>query len=146
MLAVVIRAQRIIIPLRSPAVTRKPREKKGASMESNEQGGRIPMAPRRAHTSPWSRSALDEKGDTWDTTEESAEMRGGGGEEERKDDGGGERQMQVQPAPVQDGRMDVRADEGGIELWQRLLQGAGSGPGEADILLILYFFVCAAPP
>jgi len=23
-----------------------------------------------------------------------------------------------------------------------LLQGAGSGPGEADILLILYFFVC----
>lgn len=39
---------------------------------------------------------------------------GGGGE--RKDDGGGERQMQVQPAPVQDRRMDVRADEGGIEL------------------------------
>lgn len=38
------------------------------------------------------------------------------GREERKDDGGGERQMQVQPAPVQDGRMDVRADEGGIEL------------------------------
>lgn len=35
---------------------------------------------------------------------------------ERKDDGGEERQMQVQPAPVQDGRMDVRADEGGIEL------------------------------
>lgn len=33
-----------------------------------------------------------------------------------KDDGGGERQMQVQPAPVQDGRTDVRADEGGIEL------------------------------
>lgn len=28
----------------------------------------------------------------------------------------GERQMQVQPAPVQDGRTDVRADEGGIEL------------------------------
>lgn len=44
---------------------------------------------------------------------------GGGGEKargERKDDGGEERQMQVQPAPVQDGRMDVRADEGGIEL------------------------------
>lgn len=40
------------------------------------------------------------------------EGRGG----KRKDDGGGERQMQVQPAPVQDGRMDVRADEGGIEL------------------------------
>lgn len=40
----------------------------------------------------------------------------GGEREKRKDDGGGERQMQVQPAPVQDGRMDVRADEGGIEL------------------------------
>lgn len=38
----------------------------------------------------------------------------GGGQ--RKDDGGGERQMQVQLAPVQDGRTDVRADEGGIEL------------------------------
>lgn len=46
--------------------------------------------------------------------------RGGGGSArgggQRKDDGGGERQMQVQLAPVQDGRTDVRADEGGIEL------------------------------
>lgn len=91
------------------------------------------MALHRARTSPWSRSALDEKKDTTGERE---------GEEKSGDIGEGERQMQVQPAPVQDGRTDVRADEGGIELWQRLLQGAGSGPGEADILLILYFFVC----
>lgn len=39
-----------------------------------------------------------------------------GGGKKGKDDGRGERQMQVQPAPVQDGRTDVRADEGGIEL------------------------------
>lgn len=42
--------------------------------------------------------------------------RGVGKGGQRKDDGGGERQMQVQLAPVQDGRTDVRADEGGIEL------------------------------
>lgn len=40
--------------------------------------------------------------------------RGGGGG--RVDVGDEERQMQVQPAPVRDGRTDVRADEGGIEL------------------------------
>lgn len=74
-----------------------------------------------------------------DTTREKGDARRGGWRLR------GERQMQVQPAPVQDGRTDVRADEGGIELWQRLLQGAGSGPGEADILLILYFFVCEGP-
>jgi len=41
---------------------------------------------------------------------------GGGVRGKRKDDDEEERQMQVQPAPVQDGRTDVRADEGGIEL------------------------------
>lgn len=109
-------------------------------MESNEQGGRsrwlhVELVLRHDQDQP---STREERYDT-------REVRGGG----RREAGGwrlrGERQMQVQPAPVQDGRTDVRADEGGIELWQRLLQGAGSGPGEADILLILYFFVCEGP-
>lgn len=79
-------------------------------MESNERGGRsrwldvelsyfamIKISPRR---------------------EERYDRDGRGGDEGKRERevGEGERRMQVQPAPVRDGRTDVRADEGGIEL------------------------------
>lgn len=117
MFAVVIRAQRIIIPLRSPSVTRKPRKKKKEehrwNLMSKEAGSRwlhVELVLRHDQDQPSTRREIRE-------IRQKGTARGGGGEKgERKDDGGGERQMQVQPAPVQDGRMDVRADEGGIEL------------------------------
>lgn len=51
------------------------------------------------------------------------------------------KRLQVQPASEwTDVYGHIQTNQGGIELWQRLLQGAGSELGEADILLILYFF------
>lgn len=77
-------------------------------MESNEQEGRSRWLRVELVLRHDQDRALDEKRDTTRACE--GEREAGG------DVGGGERQMQVQPAPVQDGRTDVRADEGGIEL------------------------------